>query len=91
MVRNFFGSYCKCEISISWGGNTKAYGVVTAPNHKGIPADIMVGKPWAGDLGCLMGPDFVKKIDFNRVVDWLPLMRPHATKCLFLAGGGYCI
>lgn len=45
------------------GGNVDFYGIITAPNHRGVPAGIKAGLPWAGDLGCLMGPDFVKKID----------------------------
>jgi hypothetical protein len=68
------------------GGITGAYGIVTAPNHRGIPADIKAGKPWAGDLGCLIGPDFVKKIDFKAVIEWLPKMKPYASQCLFLTG-----
>ncbi len=68
------------------GSETTAYGIITAPNHYGIPGDIKRGKPWAGDLGCLMGPDYVKKIDFNKVVDWLPKVTPYASKCIFMAG-----
>jgi hypothetical protein len=63
------------------------YGIMTAPNHRGIPAEIISGSPWAGDLGALIGPDYVKKIDFRRVADWLPTMEPYKNKCLFLAGG----
>lgn len=69
------------------GGRTKAWGIITAPNHKGIPADIKAGKPWAADLGCLQGPDFVKRIDISAVAEWLPKMLPYRQKCLFLAGG----
>ncbi len=69
------------------GGKTTAYGIITAPTHRGIPGDIVRGKPWAGDLGCLTGPDFVKKIDLNRVAEWLPLMLLYKARCLFLSGG----
>lgn len=69
------------------GGKTRAYGIITAPNHKGVPVDIVQGKPWAGDLGALAGPDYVKKINLSAVAEWLPTMRPYRPRCLFLAGG----
>lgn len=69
------------------GGLTTAYGIVTAPNHWGIPLDIKRGKFWAGDLGCLMGPNYVKKIDFNALPVWLSKMEYYRSRCLFLAGG----
>lgn len=69
------------------GGQTSMYGVITAPNHKGVPLGITQGLPWAGDLGCLEGPAYVKKISLSAVADWLPVMRPYKAKCLFLAGG----
>lgn len=50
------------------GGKTKAWGIMTAPNHKGIPLGIIEGKPWAADPGCIQGPNFVKKVDFNTLV-----------------------
>lgn len=68
------------------GGHTKAYGILTAPNHKGIPADIKAGKPWAADLGCLDGPAFVKRIDFYKTLEWLEIMKPYKSTCLFIAG-----
>ena len=68
------------------GGATSAYGIITAPNHKGIPADIVRGKLWGGDLGCLQGPAYVKKINFSAVANWLPNMMPYRANCLFLAG-----
>lgn len=68
------------------GGVTNAYGILTAPNHLGIPAGIKAGKPWAADLGCLDGPDFVKRINFYRTLDWLETMRQFKSTCLFIAG-----
>lgn len=68
------------------GGVTSAYGILTAPNHKGVPADIVGGKIWAGDVGCLQGPEYVKKINFGAVAEWLPKMMIYKDRCLFLAG-----
>lgn len=68
------------------GGHTDSYGIITAPNHKGVPAGITAGKPWAGDLGCLKGPAYVKRINFNAVIGWLPVMEVYRPRCLFLAG-----
>jgi len=68
------------------GGTTTAYGILSAPNHKGIPADIKAGKPWAGDVGCLQGPAYVKRIDVQKTLDWLVTMKPHKDRCLFVAG-----
>ena len=69
------------------GGQVDTYGIITAPNHRGIPLGIQQGKYWAADLGALEGPDFVKKINLDQVAEWLPTMRPFRDKCLFLAGG----
>jgi len=68
------------------GGVTHRYGVITAPNHRDVVKDIQLGKVWAGDLGCLQGPKFVKRVDFNKLPDWLEMMAPFAGQCLFLAG-----
>jgi len=69
------------------GGQSSAYGIITAPNHKGIPLGIIQGKPWAGDLGCSVGPAYVKKINLSAVADWLPTMEPYKPECLWIAGG----
>lgn len=69
------------------GGQSSAYGIITAPNHKGIPLGIIEGKPWGGDLGCSMGPDYVKKINLSAVANWLPTMEPYKPQCLWIAGG----
>lgn len=69
------------------GGQTEAYGIITAPNHKGIPLGIKQGKEWGADLGCLDGPSFVKRINLDAVAEWLPQMIEYKSQCLFLAGG----
>lgn len=68
------------------GGESGGFGIITAPNHRGIPQGITSGNEWGGDLGCIDGPDFVKRINFNAVAKWLPLMTPYRSRCLFLAG-----
>lgn len=68
------------------GGEVDSFGIITAPNHLGIPAGIKAGKPWAADLGCLDGPDFVKRIDFYKTLEWLKTMEPYKSTCLFIAG-----
>ena len=37
------------------GGQTTAYGIITSPQHKGIPLGIKQGLPYCIDLGCLDG------------------------------------
>lgn len=69
------------------GGVTGAYGIITAPNHKGIPVDIVNGKPWAGDLGCADGPEYVKRINWAALPGWLEVMAQYKGKCLFISGG----
>lgn len=70
------------------GGVTEGvYGILTAPNHKGVPAGIKAGLPWAADVGCIDGPSFVKRADFAAVLDWLNNdMMPYRANCLFIAG-----
>lgn len=70
------------------GGVTDGiYGVITAPNHKGIPAGIKAGLPWAADVGCLEGPAYVKRINWQTLIPWLKVMKPYRDNCLFIAGG----
>lgn len=69
------------------GGESDGLGIITAPNHKGVPLGIVRGLPWAGDLGCLIGPAYVKKINLEAVAKWLPTMEPYRARCLWLAGG----
>ena len=45
------------------------------------------GAIWAGDLGCLIGPDYVKKIDFEKAFLWLERMSEYGKNCIFIAGG----
>lgn len=72
---------------VSHGGELNgAFGVMTSPQHKGVPAAIKDGVPWAGDLGCLDGPDYVKRIDFRRAIEWLKEMEPYREQCMFIAG-----
>jgi hypothetical protein len=69
------------------GGDVEGYGTITAPNHKGIPMRIKSGGLWAADVGCLTGPSFVKKADFDTVFEWLnKTMLPYKDACIFVAG-----
>ena len=45
------------------GGVSDVAGIITAPNHKGVPSGIKSGLVWAGDLGALQGPDYVNEAD----------------------------
>jgi len=70
------------------GGITDGvFGIITAPNHRGIPAGIKAGLPWAADVGCLSGPAYVKKADIGKTLDWLAAsMMQYQSQCLFIAG-----
>jgi len=68
------------------GGVNTAYGIMAGPNQRAAAIDIINGKSWAGDLGCLQGPAYVKKINFSAVAEWLPKMAIYRDKCIFLAG-----
>jgi len=63
------------------------FGILTAPNHKGIVSGIVAGMVWAADLGCVDGPAYVKRIDVPKTAQWLERMLPYRDKCLFIAGG----
>lgn len=67
------------------GGATKSWGVITAPNHKGIPLGIKQGKSFGIDPGCLDGPSFVKRVNLSALLDYLPILEPYKAQCLFLA------
>ena len=63
------------------------FGILTAPNHTGVPIGIQKGMDWAGDIGCLDGPSFVKRIDLDATYRWLTdEMSPYWWQCLFIAG-----
>lgn len=68
------------------GGETDAYGILTAPNHKGVPLGIVQGKPAAADVGCINGPSFVKRINFDATIKWLEDMEPYKSQFIFVAG-----
>lgn len=70
------------------GGVTDGvYGIITAPNHKGIPAGIKAGLPWAADVGCLDGPSYVKRVNVSETLTWLENdMMPYRDKCILVAG-----
>lgn len=62
-------------------------GILTAPNHAGVPIGIRNRMDWAADLGCQAGPDYVKRWNPTRAFRWLyGTMAPHRRRCLFVAG-----
>jgi hypothetical protein len=62
------------------GGVTEGvYGILTSYQHKGIPAGIVAGLPWAGDNCAFTG------FDAARFSAWLDHMTPHRATCLFVA------
>lgn len=62
------------------GGITAGvYGVLTSYKHKGVPAGILAGLPWAGDNCAFTG------FDAARFSVWLETMTPHRATCLFIA------
>lgn len=54
-------------------------GILTSYQHKGVPAGIVAGLPWAGD-NCAF-TDF----DAVRFTEWLERMVPYRATCLFVA------
>jgi hypothetical protein len=61
------------------------FGILASPQHMGIPAGIQEGMDWAGDPGCLSGPEFVKRFNREVVLLWLEAMNPYSETCLFIA------
>jgi hypothetical protein len=62
------------------GGVTEGvYGILTSYQHKGVPAGIVAGLPWAGDNCAFTG------FDAARFTQWLESMTPHRATCLFVA------
>lgn len=58
-------------------------GVLTAPNHKGVPAGIVAGMRWAADIGCIDGPAYVKRVSSD-ALEWLTQMEQYRQTCLFV-------
>lgn len=59
--------------------------VLAAPNMRGVPVAIVRGEQWAGDLGCLNGPEWVKRCDVEKARAWLfETMARHRRQCLFV-------
>lgn len=54
-------------------------GVLTTPAHKGIPAGIIAGAPWAADNGA-----FTRGFDPDTFFPWLETMQPYRAQCLFV-------
>lgn len=63
------------------------FGILTAPNHKGVPVGIERGMDWAADVGCEDGPEYVKRWNAAQLSQWLDIMLPYSDRCLFVAGG----
>ena len=59
--------------------------VLAAPNMNGVPEAIKNGARWAADLGCLDGPEFVKRCDIDEARQWLfETMKPYNHQCIFV-------
>jgi hypothetical protein len=61
------------------GGVVDAYGILTSYKHKGVPAGIVAGLPWAGDNCAFTG------FDADRFGAWLEGMTAYRSTCLFVA------
>lgn len=62
------------------GGVTEGvYGILTSYKHKGIPAGITAGLPWAGDNCAFTG------FEADRFTTWLERMKSYRPTCLFVA------
>lgn len=62
------------------GGVTEGVGgILTSYQHKGIPAGVVAGLPWAGDNCAFTG------FDAARFTEWLERMTPYRDTCLFIA------
>jgi len=56
-----------------------------APNMRGIPATVKNGRLWAADLGCLAGPQIVKRCNIDAAREWLfEKMAQYRHQCLFV-------
>lgn len=61
---------------------------MTAPNHKGIPLNIVRGGRWCGDVGALINNSDlpVKMVDLDKLGPWLKSMEPYRNNCIWIAG-----
>lgn len=57
-------------------------GIVTGPQHRGIPYALRRGALWLGDMGCLAGPPYVKRFNARRAGAWLESVAPYVGQCL---------
>jgi len=55
------------------------FGILTSPGHKGVPAGIIAGMPWAADNQC-----YTQEFDIHRFQNWLETMEPYRDTCLFV-------
>jgi hypothetical protein len=63
------------------GGMVDArFGVLATWRHRGVPAGVRAGLPWAADNGA-----FTRRFEPDRFLAWLDEMRPFRATCLFVA------
>ena len=55
------------------------FGILTTYKHKGTPAGIIAGMPWAGD-NCAFTDGFQSELFF----EWVETMLPYRDNCLFI-------
>lgn len=55
------------------------YGILGSYKHRGVPAGIQAGLPWAGDNCAYTG------FNHQRFINWLELMNGYRHTCLFVA------
>lgn len=67
-------------------GKIDTFGTITSPGHMATPLNIVMGGVWATDLGCLIGPKYVKKINLSIAIPWLDEMKIYKNNCLWVAG-----
>lgn len=61
------------------GTHAGVYGVLSSYKHRGVPAGITAGLPWAGDNCAFTG------FEAERFTAWLERMTPYRPTCLFVA------
>ena len=60
------------------------FGILTSPANHGTLLGIKEGMDWAADVGCIDGPKFVKRFDYERTYFWLIDKLPYKETCLFV-------